>query len=734
MPSAIRGGSVTGPYLSSFLGAYQQGRQFAEQQRERELNEGLTALKLSDFLRQREEESGTREAAMAIWRARRGTGSVAGIPTAVGATPSVTGSPAISPFGPVPSQRLSAAAPITTQPSVEELIGGLPVEQQAQLVTTPSGRAMVQSLEAAEQKADERKRRTEAETLLTQAGDHMKAGNALGWIDTTAAALRRLGDVGAATNLQQFGLKMRQDQEERTKANEDFSALSACQTGWESDPGSPEAFACIWDTLGSAKSTTMHGLRLKLAENALEKRLTPIEPINRLYRDIGQRLTPKLVAGQGITEADQRQAWQAALAHPANAAAQGPLLRDLVTNQKGPGFVYDLFGMPRPPETGGPQDAALFIARRVAKQKFQEDDPEYWPYAMQLYVQIKEQSKEVDSLDQEYKALRNKLAKKRLLDEDDLQASTLLLQRVGSQLERLLTQEGAPEDDPRVQKLREAERHLTSQIQQGIRGKQPAPVAPTRPPAVTPAPAPESRATERSRVAAGLEQRGYTERTFGALPKEEQQRIVNEIRSGAPAPARGGPLGTPTPTTPRPALAPRTPALAPSPTGRVEVGPVRPIERPAAARPAPTPAAVPAEPGEVFEEEMVFADRSGKRWSLRPGTRPPAGAQVLGTLEEFLQGEGVTAPPPPWGGKPGPSTATPKPKPAGPKPAQPPASRTTPAKPASAAIRAEADRLLREKVASGELNKIYSSIDQLPAFDREQLLTEAEARLRKRTK
>lgn len=336
MPPPITGPGIGGAYMGGFLPAFYASRQAADTERTRGLESGLTALKLADLLRQRQNDEQAQSAVEQLVRNVQGGGAPGGAPGGGAALPAPTGisagAPAALASAPAlptgatspPATMLPGPAPtVAPRPSpLQSVLQGLEPGPAARLMT---GRPEVlKTFEEAERERQTREDRAGAQEFFDQAEAHGKEGDAFGFYAGMAAGFRRLQQPQLAGQYMQYGMEVRRKEEEGKKGGEDLKALFGADAEYERDP-TPEKYQRFLDTVLQAKSAGVQALVPDLAKNLLGKRLNPTPAIDLLFRDAGQRVLALRRAPGPVTDEAVIGAWADAM--DANPAGMGEIMK-----------------------------------------------------------------------------------------------------------------------------------------------------------------------------------------------------------------------------------------------------------------------------------------------------------------------------------------------------------------------------------------------------------------------
>ena len=267
-----------GPYLSEFNRAYLGSRDLARREGQADLQEAMTM----EELRQRGELGQDIGALTGAFQARRAAlanqpppapgappetpmpEQLAG-PPPEGPAPGLAAPPAMAPTAGGP-----AGAPAGEAARRRSLLESIDPATAGRLLRSGAGRSALKDLETAEKEQEQADNRRLAETVFTDATKAMRDGDALGYYDNAAKAMRIMGQHEAAAKYLEHAMNLRGDQEESKKANEDLGRWLKAQTAYSSDP-SPDNYNKFMEELGSANSKASRALRVQIANNVLAK-------------------------------------------------------------------------------------------------------------------------------------------------------------------------------------------------------------------------------------------------------------------------------------------------------------------------------------------------------------------------------------------------------------------------------------------------------------------------------
>lgn len=303
---------IGGPFLSSFLQSYLRGQQNARANQESQSSDLLRAMQMREFLRQRaEQEQGQQTLAdiLAKQAARRmapvSPVSVSGRgfePDVLAEAPGVFGEAV-----PQPGGGMGEVIPAGAQrpPVLQSILEGVPPAQAAQLLTSPTMRQGLKTVEDAEEERRKAEDKAQAEEYLKAAGVELKAGNYLGFSDNYAAAMRRIGRPDEAGRWVERGLLLRKETERKGKADAYMKRLAEAASKWD-DEDSPEH----WDILIGALTAGEPGEQAAIANTIFGRWLTdrmkdnavPL-PVKMIDREYMQLQSQDLQAGKKPDEA-----------------------------------------------------------------------------------------------------------------------------------------------------------------------------------------------------------------------------------------------------------------------------------------------------------------------------------------------------------------------------------------------------------------------------------------------
>jgi len=273
-----------GPYFSEFNRAYLNSRELGRREGESALREGLV---LEDLRRQQQESQDMGMLAGAFQARRRAL--QAGPPPGLGGAPPMPlpptmPSPMLAPDQtaglenagvPMPAPAPSAITPgppppAAAPPTRENLLASMSPDVAGRLLRSPQGRSAIKDLEQAEKEHEGQENRKKAEEIFGEATKAMKAGDAIGYYDHAAKAMRVLGNYQAAAQYTEHGMNLRGDDKENKAANEDLGRWVKANSVYTKDP-SPENYATLLDELGQANSKGSRALRGQIIDNVLKK-------------------------------------------------------------------------------------------------------------------------------------------------------------------------------------------------------------------------------------------------------------------------------------------------------------------------------------------------------------------------------------------------------------------------------------------------------------------------------
>ncbi len=272
-----------GGYLGAFNESFVRGQENARRQGQADLREGLAL----DAVRQQGQEQQDLGGLTGAFQARRAAlanqpppapgAPPAGMPPPMvspdammgGTVPGVT--PPASPApGMVPSGTGPAGAPADEGPRRKSLLESIDPAMAGRLLRTGAGRSALKDLETAEKEQEQADNRKLAETVFTDATKAMRDGDALGYYDNVAKAMRIMGHHESAAKYLEHAMNLRGDQDEQKKANEDLGRWLKAQAAYTNDP-SPDNYNKFMEDLGQANSKASRAMRVQIANNVLAK-------------------------------------------------------------------------------------------------------------------------------------------------------------------------------------------------------------------------------------------------------------------------------------------------------------------------------------------------------------------------------------------------------------------------------------------------------------------------------
>lgn len=273
-----------GPYALAFNDSFLKSQDNARRQGQADLQEAMTM----EELRQRGELGADIGGLTGAFQARRA--ALAQPPPAPGAPPAPAGpeqlagpppsaaalvaeppgTPGMAPPGMVPSGPGPAGAPADEAPRRKSLLESIDPAMAGRLLRTGAGRSALKDLETAEKEQEQADNRKLAETVFTDATKAMRDGDALGYYDNAAKAMRIMGHHESAAKYLEHAMNLRGDQDEQKKANEDLGRWLKSQAAYTNDP-SPDNYNKFMEELGQANSKASRAMRVQIANNVLAK-------------------------------------------------------------------------------------------------------------------------------------------------------------------------------------------------------------------------------------------------------------------------------------------------------------------------------------------------------------------------------------------------------------------------------------------------------------------------------
>ena len=263
---------------------------------------------------------------------------------------------------------VAAMTPPTRPPVATSLLQGIEPQRAAQMLTHPRTAQAFKTVEEAERERRHEEDRGQAEDFFGRAQEAARASDPATWADQMAAGYRRIGRHGEAAKLMEYGMRARQDKEERERAVQDFQAISQAVSAWEQTP-SPERFAAIHTAISASKSAFAKAFALEVTKAGLAKRLSADPQEHMFLAHVTGAMAESLKAGHPF---DQEAAWRGAMErYPAGFAALWQ--RAILNPDKAglPDFVWSLLKMERPPKSTdmGVNQRAWQSARALAAQR-----------------------------------------------------------------------------------------------------------------------------------------------------------------------------------------------------------------------------------------------------------------------------------------------------------------------------------------------------------------------------
>jgi hypothetical protein len=273
-----------GPYALAFNQSFLRSQDNSRRQGQADLQEAMTM----EDLRQRGELGADLGGLTGAFQARRAA-LANQPPPAPGAPPAGMPPPPVSPDAmmggtvpgvtpptapPAPGLVASgpgpAGAPADEGPRRKSLLESIDPAMAGRLLRTGAGRSALKDLETAEKEQEQADNRKLAETVFTDATKAMRDGDALGYYDNAAKAMRIMGHHESAAKYLEHAMNLRGDQDEQKKANEDLGRWLKAQAAYTNDP-SPDNYNKFMEDLGQANSKASRAMRVQIANNVLTK-------------------------------------------------------------------------------------------------------------------------------------------------------------------------------------------------------------------------------------------------------------------------------------------------------------------------------------------------------------------------------------------------------------------------------------------------------------------------------
>ena len=284
--------AIGGPFLSSYLQQYLQSRQLGQQQQSAEAEDLLRAVRLKEFMRQRQEEQQGQQAFAQILatQASRRMAPVSPVSVSTAQAPEAPGAFAEAIPVEQPGGAMGQLIPAEAQrpPALQSVLQGVQPAQAARLLTNPALRQGLKTVEDAEEDRRKAEDKAQAEEFIKAAGVELKAGNYLGFADNYSAAMRRIGRHDEAGRWTERGLLLRKEEERNQKADAYTKRVAGAASKWDDDD-SPEH----WDALIGALASAEPGEQAALAQTIMGRWLTdrmkdkavplPVKMIDREY-------------------------------------------------------------------------------------------------------------------------------------------------------------------------------------------------------------------------------------------------------------------------------------------------------------------------------------------------------------------------------------------------------------------------------------------------------------------
>ena len=270
-----------GGYLGAFNESFVRGQENARRQGQADLQQALTMEEMRQQGQQTQDLGGltgafqARRAALATQPSSPPPGAPpppAGPAQLAGPLPEdePPGTPGMAPPGMAPSGPGPAGAPAGEGPRRKSLLESIDPAMAGRLLRTGAGRSALKDLETAEKEQEQADNRKLAEAVFTDATKAMRDGDALGYYDNAAKAMRIMGHHESAAKYLEHAMNLRGDQDEQKKANEDLGRWLKAQAAYTNDP-SPDNYNKFMEDLGQANSKASRAMRVQIANNVLAK-------------------------------------------------------------------------------------------------------------------------------------------------------------------------------------------------------------------------------------------------------------------------------------------------------------------------------------------------------------------------------------------------------------------------------------------------------------------------------
>ena len=326
-----------GPYAIAFNDAFLKSQDNARRQGQANLQEALTL----DQIRQQGQEAQDLGGLTAAFQARRAALAnqpppapgappappMTEVPEQLSGPPPEVPAPGLAPTA-APTAPGPAGAPAGEAPRRKSLLEEIDPAQAGRLLRTGAGRSALKDLETAEKEQEVADNKKLAEAVFAEATTAMKAGDALGYYDKAAKAMRIMGNHESAGKYLEHAMNLRGDEEETKKANEDLSRWLKAQSTYATDP-SPDNYNKFMEELGQANSKASRALRVQISNNVLTKTFNQNPKVTSFSRTIAGSYRDSFAEGK---EPDAEKIFR-------SAAAKDPegfnaYIYDALTNQK----------------------------------------------------------------------------------------------------------------------------------------------------------------------------------------------------------------------------------------------------------------------------------------------------------------------------------------------------------------------------------------------------------------
>ena len=352
------------------------------------------------------------------------------------------------PGGTTPTAPGPAGAPAGEAPRRKNILEEIDPAAAGRLLRTGAGRSALKDLETAEKEQEVADNRKLAEAVFTDATKAMKAGDALGYYDNVAKAMRIMGNHDSAAKYLEHAMNLRGDEDEAKKANEDLGRWLKAQSTYKNDP-TPDNYNKFMGELGEANSKASRALRVQLANSVLEKTFDQNPQIAGFTRGLAGAYRDAFASGK---EADAEKIFRAAASK--DPAGFNAYIYDAMMGQKKlPEVVVKKILKWESPEKDVPKTVSdkAWMRTRTRFPNLKADDPKFLEAWWQDEVRMTRQLAEVKKPEDTEKGIRA-----------DVSETRRRLSDVRAELRR---SPGMAEEDPeRYKDLREEEKQVLSDL------------------------------------------------------------------------------------------------------------------------------------------------------------------------------------------------------------------------------------------------------------------------------